>query len=93
MKVLGVEEKSMGTQTLGSGPGCIRVISYDPPVNLEAVLIIKSWKLRGLWSSHLPEGTEQNPGVCDDRAHVPMDIVPPPVLSAYVTFSYDDPFN
>ena len=39
MNALGVEEKRVGTHTLGSEPGCVHVSSYDPPVNLETVLI------------------------------------------------------
>ena len=35
MKALGFEEKSVGTQTLGSGLGCVHVSLYDPPVDLE----------------------------------------------------------
>lgn len=85
-----LERRAWGTQTLGSGPGCMRVISYDPPVNLEAVLIIELETERPLVTCQRAQSKTQ---VCDDSAHVPVDTVPPQVLSAYVTFSYEDPFK
>lgn len=93
MKSTDVEEKTVGTQTLGGRPGCVRVISNDPPVNLEVILLVKRWKQRRLWSSPLPEVTEQNPGVRDYSAHVLGDIKPLQVFSACVSFSCEDPFN
>lgn len=79
---------------LWDGSGCVRVILHDDtPVKLEVIPILKRWKLRRLRLSHLPEVTEQNPGVCDYNIHVLIDIMPPQFLSAYVTVSYGDPFN
>lgn len=69
------------------------MISYDIPVNLEIIPILKRWKLKRLRLSHLPEVTKQKPGVCDYNTHVLIDIMPSQFLSAYVTISYDDPFN
>ena len=53
---LRVEEKRLGTHTLGSEPSCVHMSSYDPPVNLETVLIIRRWKLRGVWFRSLARG-------------------------------------
>lgn len=53
MKALGFEEKSVGTQTLGSELGCVHVSLYDPPVDLETA---QRWKLRGVWFRSLARG-------------------------------------
>ena len=64
MNALGVEEKRVGTHTLGSEPGCVHVSSYDPPVNLETVLIIRRWRLRGVWFRCLARGQCSSIQVC-----------------------------
>lgn len=88
------QRKPWDSKLREGGPGCVHVILHeDTPVNLEVIPVLKRWKPRRLRLSHLPEVTEQNPGVCDYNIHVLIHIMPPQFLSAHVTISYEDPFN
>lgn len=47
-------------------PGCTRVTSCDPAVNLEVTPILKKWNVRRIRLSHLSEITQQNADVLHD---------------------------